>query len=91
MPEVEYYYGDLDYTIELRGDKGTKLVDMIRLDLVRGEYTLNFYPKIIYEGKTYYFSICIMTKGTKDGKKYPMQVRVDSLFDSSSIPFSFTG
>ena len=91
LPEVEDYYGDLEYTIELRGDKGTRLVEMIKLDLVKGIYYLNFDPKIQFEGKTYYFSIWIMTKGAKDGKKYPMSLKVDSLFDPSAVPFKFDG
>lgn len=64
---------------------------MIRLDLVKGVYYLNFYPKPVYEGKTYYFSIWIMTKGAKDGKKYPMSLTVNSNFDPSKVPFTFDG
>jgi len=92
LPEVDDFYGELKYKIELvaHKEKDTPVPSWIKLTSVGSTYTLEIYPKLNDENKTFYFALLIKLDGESDGSYYPMEVFVESDFDPASLPFSLT-
>lgn len=91
LPDVDDSNGEVEWVIDIAGDKGDALADFIELHKFGRKHTLKFRPELINEGMTYYFAIVLKTEGAADGEKFPMLVDITSTFDLATLPSLKTG